>query len=148
MTILFSFGVYFLMIFKKGYFELNTALLVGGIIYFIYVFPTFLLHLQYYFRNHKDIFQYDKLSGQMIYEKGDSTIKFEEKDIEKITVFKSHTLAENRTPLLTWDEYNYAVIELKNGQVVKLSSLLVYELDKKVNFDNIEIKKTLYAWMS
>lgn len=146
--IVFSIGMYFLMIYKKGYFELNTALLVGGITFLIYVFPMFILHMQYYFINRNDIFKNDKSSGKMVFQSGGKQTCFELNDIQKIIVFKSRPLAENRTPIFAWDEYNYAVIELKDGQIIKLSSLLVNELDKVVKFDNTEIKKTLYAWMS
>lgn len=140
--------MYFISMYKKGYFDLNMAVWAGGIGITVYLIPLISLHLNHYFKNKDDLFEYDQLSGEIVYQKRDSKLSFRNEDIQKITVFKSRPLAENRTPILIWDEYNYAVIELKNGRVLKLSSLLVYELDKVVKFENTEIRKTLYAWIS
>lgn len=139
--------IYFLILYKKGYFELNTALLVGGIFFLGYSIPLLSIHLNYYLRNRNDTFKYDKSTGQAVYKSGKEEIKFEGKDICKITIYKSWPLSRNDVPVFAWDFYNYAVIELINGRVIKLSSLLVNELDKVVKFDNVEIKKALYAWM-
>ena len=136
------------MIYKRGYFEMETALLVGGITFVGYSIPVVAIHMRYYVENMNDVFNYNASSGEVIYQKKGSQIKFRNEDIQKITVVKSRPIAENRTPAFAWDYYNYAVIELKDGQVLKISSLLVYELDKVMKFENTEIKKTFYAWMS
>jgi len=148
MLICFPVIIYFLMLYKKGYFDINIALLVGGIFFLGYSIPLISLHLNYYLRNQNDTFEYEETTGNATYQSGAEEIKFAEKDIHKIIVCKSWPLSRNDVPIFAWDLYNYAVIELKGGQVIKLSSLLVYELDKVVKFDNIEIKKTLYAWIS
>ncbi|WP_158857329.1 hypothetical protein [Lunatibacter salilacus] len=93
------------------------------------------------------MFKYDKSTGQAIYQNGKKEIKFNVKDVVKIKVYKSWPLSRNGKPVFAWDYYNHSVIELKDGQIIKLSSLLVFELDKVVKFDNTEIKKTLFAWM-
>ena len=139
--------VYCLFLFKKGYFDLRKGFLIGGIFFTIYSIPILLLHLNYYFNNHGDIFNYDSYSGKVIFEKKGKKIKFEKKDIFKITVFKSWPLSRNDLPVFPWDYYNYAVIELKNGEIIKLSSLLISELDKVIKIDNTEIKKRFYAWI-
>jgi hypothetical protein len=110
--------------------------------------PSVLIHLNHYFKNRNVILQYDALHGEFIYSQLENIRKFGHLDIEKITVYKSWPLAKGRSITLIWDSYNYAVIELKEGTIIKLSSLLVNEFDKVVNFENIEIKKTFYAWMS
>jgi hypothetical protein len=145
--VIFSIGIYFLMIYKYGSFDLQKGLIVGVITLSLFVLPMLILHLQYYFQNRHDKFEYDQLSGEIVYQRGDSKLTFRVEEILKITVHKSRPLAEGRTPILIWDEYNYAVIELKDGQKIKLSSLLVNELDKVLKFENTEIKKTLYAWI-
>jgi hypothetical protein len=139
--------IYFVLLYKKGFFDLNTALLVGAIFFPVFSIPLISIHLNHYLRNRNDVFKYDRSTGQAIYQNSKREIKFETKDIEKITVYKSWPLSRNDLPVLAWDYYNYAVIQLKDGQVVKLSSLLVFELDKVMTFENFEIKKTLYAWM-
>ena len=147
-TILLPVIVYFLSIYKKGYFDFNAAIWAGSIGFFGYFIPILSIHLNYYFRDRHNSFEFNRSSGEINYCKGDDTVSFNEGDIQKITVTKSRPLAEGRTLILPWDEYHYAVIELKDGQVLKISSLLVYELDKVVKFENTEVKKPFYAWMS
>jgi hypothetical protein len=140
--------IHFLLLYKKGVFDTNTALLVGAIFFLVFSIPLISIHLNHYLRNRNDVFKYDRSTGQAFYQNGKREIEFEANDIEKITVYKSWPLSRNDLPVLAWDYYNYAVIQLKDGQVVKLSSLLVFELDKVVKFDNVDIKRTLCAWMS
>lgn len=71
--------VYYLFLFKKGYFDLRKGFLIGGIFFIIYSIPILLLHLNYYFNNHGDIFNYDSYSGKVIFEKKGKRIKFEKK---------------------------------------------------------------------
>jgi hypothetical protein len=148
MVICFPALFYFLMIYKKGYFDLNIALKIGGLYFLIYSIPLILLHLNYYLNNRKDEFEYETSTGNMLHKKRNNKTKFTSKDIHKVVVYKSWPLSRNGLPIFAWDLYNYAVIELKDGQIIKLSSLLVNELDKVLKFNNIEVKKTLYAWMS
>lgn len=141
-------AVYFLMSYKLGYYRQDTAFLVGSITFLFCVFPMIVLHINYYLKDRDNAFEYDSLSGQSVYHGKDLRVDFGNDDIRKLLVYKSWPLAEDRTLITPWDAYNYAVIELKDGQVLKLSSLLVYELDKVVKFENMEVKKTFYAWMS
>lgn len=137
-----------MMIYKAGHFELKPALFMGGFVFILYVTPMIVLHIQYYLLNRTDTFEYDCSLGKMIFKSKGKQICFENHEIRKITVFKTRTLAENRTPIFMWDYYNYSVIELKSGEVIKLSSLLVNEIDKVLNMDGLKIRKTLYPWIS
>jgi len=112
----------------------------------LYILPGLVLHLNHIVKN-----RFDEL---ILMPKGLELIKLGKKiqfnwiDVDTITSYKSRPLSEERTPVLIWDSYNYTIIKLKDGREFKISSLLVNELDKKIPFDNVEIKKTFYAWMS
>mgnify|MGYP001794232344 CR=1 FL=1 len=141
-TILLPAIMYFLLIYKRGYFDLELALLAGSIFFVIISIPVFSLHLKYYLTNRNDLFNYDRLNQKIIYQTEQETTEFTTSDIEKIIVYKSHPIAETRTPTMIWDYCNYAIIKLKDGKIFKISGLLVYELDKVVKFENTEVKKT------
>ncbi|WP_140160556.1 hypothetical protein [Algoriphagus antarcticus] len=143
-----SIGIYLMVVYKVGHFELIPSLFMGGFVFILYVVPMIVLHIQYYLLNRNDTFEYDCSIGKMIFRRKGKQICFEDHEILKITVFKTRTLAENRTPIFLWDYYNYSVIELKSGEVIKLSSLLVNEIDKVLNIDVFKIRKTLYPWIS
>ena len=127
---------------------MTTGLLVGGITFIGYSIPVIAIHLNHFLKNRSDVFKYNNLSREVIFDHEGVQISFFNEDIESNIVFKSRPIAEGRTPIFAWDYYNYALIQLKNGQVLKISSLLVYELDKVLKFENTEVKKTFYAWMS
>lgn len=141
-------SLYFLLISRDGKFDLNKAVIAGIIVFAVFVFPMILLHINYYLKSKGRSISYDESTGQLIYDDQRNEMKFGIKDLQKVTVYKSWPMGQGRTPMFPWDVYNYAVIELKDGQVLKISSLLVYEFDKVVKFENTEIKKTFYAWMS
>ena len=84
----------------------------------------------------------------MTYSKGNFKVCFKREDVANITVFKSWSLSQGRTPALSWDVYNYSRIELKDGTLLKISSLLVSELDKILKLENTHIRKTLFAWIT
>ena len=140
-------AVYFLMVNQFGYYKQDRALFISGITFSVCVFPLVLLHLNYYLKDRFSTFKYNSL-GESVYQNGEKKIEFSNNDIDKILVFKSWPLAEERTLIFPWDSYNYAKIYLKDGTVFTISSLLVYELDKVVNIKNVTIKKTFFAWIS
>ena len=147
-VVCFPWIVYFLMIYKWGYYDQGVAIaVIGGGVAFFSIFHLS-LHLNYYLHDRKGMFFYNSATGESKYVKGEYKIEFTSKDINQITIFKTKPLAKKRTPILVWDEYNYSMIELKCGKVFKISSLLVFELDKVMGFDNTEIRTTLYPWMS
>lgn len=140
-------GCYLLYRYKMNF--SNLDLIIKIFVYGMsgYLIPIVLIHLNHYFKNRFDSFQYDAGTGEIIYERRGIIRKIASSEIEKITVYKSWPLAKGRSTTLIWDSYNYAVIVLKDGTIIRLSSLLVNELDKVVNFENIEVKKTFYAWI-
>lgn len=139
---------YYMMIAKMGEYAHETALIVGLIFFVVFIGPILTLHFNHQIKSKGSSIYYDEQLGKLTYNKKRLELKFKIKDIKVITIYKSWPMGQGRLPLFPWDVYNYAVIELKDGQVLKISSLLVYELDKVVKFENTKIKKTLYAWMS
>ncbi len=148
LLILLPVSVYFLLIHKHGFFDLQTAVMGSVIVLIIFILPMIILHLNYYFLNRRDSFSYDESNGTMIFRNDNKEYNFHTNEIISIVCYKSWPMSENRVAILPWDIYNYALVKLKNGNVIKISSLLVYEFDKLVQLDNIEIKKTFYAWIS
>ena len=138
---------HYLMVYKLGGYNLETALIVGSVVFTIFILPLLVLHVNHYLYSKGDMFSYDESRGFMIYKKRGTETEFEVKDIESIVCYKSWPLAENRTPIFPWDVYNYAAIKLKNRSLLKVSSLIVYEFDKKIKIEGIRIKKTFYPWI-
>lgn len=139
---------HYIMLYKLGGYTIETAGLVGLIFFVVFIGPILGLHFNHYFQSKGSFLNYSESQNEFSYHNKGEEVRFGIRDIQKITVYKSWSMVQGRTPSLPTDIYNYAVIELKDGQIIKLSSLLVYEFDKVVKSKKIEIKKTLYAWMS
>ncbi|MEM8969551.1 MAG: hypothetical protein AAGE93_24250 [Bacteroidota bacterium] len=138
---------YYLMLYKLGEFNVEAALIVSFVVFTTLILPLLILHINYYLYSKNDKFLYDESREIMVYERKGMVTEFEAKNIESVVSYKSWPLAENRTPIFPWDVYHYTAIELKNGSLLKVSSLVVYEFDKKVKIDGIRIRKTFYPWI-
>lgn len=139
---------HYIFITKLGQYSNHTAFNVWSVFIVLFVFPSLILHLNHYLKCRNCIFEYNKLSGKIAYIGSSARLDFYFRDIRKIMVYKSWPIAQGRTPIFAWDIYNYSKIELKEGKILKVSSLLVYELDKIIKVQDIKIKKTFYPWIS
>lgn len=115
--------------------------IVGFLLFFI---PQLILHMNYYMKNKGDIFYYDP-SGQSITinHKGECA-SFSFGDIQLLRRFKSYPLAENRMQWFPWDNYNYSIIQLKNGQEFIVTSLLVPNMDLPIDSGRVKLNKRFY----
>lgn len=148
-AIVLPFAVYHLALFKLGYYRQEEAFAVGSVTFLILAAPHILLHFDYYLNNRGDSFEVGSSGKSFVYNKGtEGELKFTTRDIKSFVCFKSRPLAEERMHVFSWDAYHYALITLKSGEKIKVSSLLIYEMDKVIKFQNIEVRKTFYAWMS
>jgi|GEM_PF-2034398 len=147
LLVLMPFVLYFLMIVKYDVFDLKKAVIAGVLVFVVFILPMLILHFNYYSVNKGSSFSYNELEGEMIFKNSHGENKFNTNEIDSIICHKSWPMSNNRSALLPWDIYNYAEVRLKNGQILKISSLLVYEFDKQVISDTIEIKKRFYPWI-
>lgn len=139
---------HYMMILKSTEYTFSRAIYIGVVSFLVFILPILAIHFNHYLTNKGCTLEYNKDSHQFIYIIKGKKIKFNRDDIECITVFKSWSMEQGKTPTMPTDIYNYAVVKLKDGYILKISSLLVYEFDKVFNFKNIEVKKRLYPWIS
>ena len=152
-TILFSivlmpFLIPFVAQLKQSYATKEELIYIGIATFFIFIIPLLILHFNHYLQSRGVSFSYDQYSGELEYKKARSKINFTLDDIASIVVYKSFSMAKNKTPTMLTDIYNYGVITLKNNTILKISSLVVYELDKVIKFESTQIRRKWYPWMS
>lgn len=145
--IILPFVIHCIMLLRLGSYTEREGFTVSAITFLIFTIPHLILHFRYYLKNRKDVFQIDSLGKNFSYLSYGKEIRFSESDIETMTCYKSRPFAEERMHILPWDIYHYSIITLKNGQKITITSLLIYEFDKMIKFDNLKTKKTLYAWV-
>ncbi|SEJ41728.1 hypothetical protein SAMN05192553_103786 [Cyclobacterium xiamenense] len=119
-------------------------ILLSTALFLVFFIPQLVLHINYYMKNKGDIFFYDPVGQRItINHKGESA-SFSFSDIELIKRFKSYPLAEDRMQWFPWDNYNYSMVRLKNGQEFIITSLLVPNMDLPIDSDKIKIMKRFY----
>ncbi len=67
-------------------------------------------------------------------------------DIDWIERNKSFALAADWYQWMPWDNYNYSVIHLKNGQQFVVTSLLVPNMDLPLEENKIKLRKRFYCY--
>ena len=138
--------LYCLIALRGNSYNNKQIIIIGIVLFCITILPLIVLHINHYLNSKNSIFGYEDFI-KFTYKKNKVNIDFNKEDVESLISYKSYAVADNRTPVLPWDIYNYSEIRLKNGDRIRISSLLINELDKKIKFENAIIKKTIYAWI-
>jgi hypothetical protein len=106
--------------------------LIGGIILFDLVFyfiPLFILYSNHRKHGKGVVFEYDKIHKKYIYSSQDQEIKFTAADLNEVVHFVTPSNYEERTDWVMWGKFFYTHINLKCGRVIKLSCLVLDEVE-------------------
>lgn len=116
-------------------------------IFMIGVLPTIIIHINYYLANRGDSLMFSSQDSIItITHKGKPTT-FTLDDIDHIEKYMSYNLAANRSGVIPWDDYNHAIIYLKDGQEFIVTSLLVPNLNLLLEAEKIVIKTNFYRFV-
>ncbi len=129
---------------RYGFIDYGKIIPISLVTILIFLIPQLILHINYYRRNKGDIFFYDPAGQRVTINRKGESASFSFSDIELIKRFKSYPLADNRMQWFPWDNYNYSIIRLKNGQEFIITSLLVPNMDLPINSSRIKLKKRFY----
>lgn len=144
--IIFSLGPYYL-IYKHGYQDVNLYYFGCLGLFLLFLVPQMAIHLRFYLLNKGRTFFYlpDQQRMSLMLKSG-RTIQFSFDDIKRVERSKSIPLAENRAHWFPWDNYNYSVIYLKDGQQFVITSLLVPNMDLPLDESKIKLRKRFYCY--
>ncbi len=138
---------YYFALYKLETQSFNEARLIVIGISALFIIPVIIIHLNHLNHNWKSKFLIRK-DDEFIYTKGQSSIVFLVEEIKSLTSIKSWPLAEERPPTFPWDIYHYSIIELVDGRIIKISSLLVYNSEKLIPSKETTIKRTFFTWIT
>jgi len=109
-------------------FETSTAAILG-LLFFILVAGgiNLILHINHYINSKDQTLVLSKGSDSFLFGDCDAPIKYFKKDIQQITIEK------NTARKCPWNDFTISNLELKNGEVLKISSILLhgYEIERK-----------------
>ncbi len=129
---------------RYGFMDYAKIISISFVTILIFLIPQIILHINYYIKNKGDIFFYDPVGQRITINHNGESASFSFSDIELIKRFKSYPLAEDRMQWFPWDNYNYSMVRLKNGQEFIITSLLVPNMDLPIDSDKIKIMKRFY----
>ncbi|MDW3194246.1 MAG: hypothetical protein R8G66_17865 [Cytophagales bacterium] len=109
--------------------------------------PLITLHINHLLNSVNICVEVNFVEGVIRYTNPEGITEFRKEDVDFVINVKSIPLAENRLPILPWDVYNYALIKLKSGREIKISSLLIDQFDKQIGIGKISVKKSFYPWI-
>lgn len=134
------------MVYKFGLDDLTTFIryALSGLLLFL--IPQLIIHICYYLLNRGRVLLYDEEKKEITITINGKPYKFAFDDIAQIERNKSMPFAENRSRWFPWDDYNYSVIRLKNGQQFIITSLLVPNMDLPLDESKIRLRKRFYCY--
>jgi len=119
-------GVYF-----WGEDTLEAGLIAGGAWYLVFnLIPQAILHVRYIILNYKMVLEVDFDCGKMSFKTKRYANTFSKDDIKGIINYK--TRSRSSFTMLPWDGYAYMIIYLNNGDRYVITSLMVKNLELKV----------------
>tara|TARA_A100001391_G_scaffold138542_1_gene96906 strand:+ start:135 stop:641 length:507 start_codon:yes stop_codon:yes gene_type:complete len=136
-VLLLIFG-YFLLIVL---FNFNFGVIIITLIAFLlFVAPGIYLHIEYWFNNKND--KYIINLDSIIEINKDNEKKYYSNEIEQIVLYGSATLFKPWFHLSAMEQYHFASVFLKNGNILIITCLLTPRVDKAMEkLKDVKIKK-------
>jgi hypothetical protein len=119
--------------------DLKMMVIMGCLPFFVGI-PTFYLHIEYlYFNKDESIITNSQEKKFVVFsKKREQTYLFE--DIQQINVYACPNLYENRSKFMFFENYHYAIINLKNGLQIGVTCFMVNPIVKFTRqFDGVDI---------
>lgn len=141
----FSLAPYYLR-YLHGEENVNSYYIVCSVAFLLFFIPQLIVHLRFYWIDKGRTLYYTPDQQQIFLAiKSGHIIGFSFDEIEFIERNKSIPSAENRMLWFPWDNYNYSVIHLTNGQRFIVTSLLVPNMDLPLEESKIKLRKRFYC---
>ncbi|MGK6353539.1 hypothetical protein [Parapedobacter sp. DT-150] len=140
------YGLTYYLKYRFGIQDMRLYNLICFFAFLIFFIPQLIIHLTYYWLNEGRIFYYNPSEHHITIRIRGKEYGFNFDDIESVERNKSFALSGVMYQWMPWDNYNYSVIRLKNGQRFVITSLLVPDMDLPLEDKKINLKKRFYAY--
>ena len=125
--------------------SLGFAIKAAVIILLVVLVPHAVLHARYTLAERGTRISFDKRSRRVRYEIGDQTADFSLNEIDAVKVVRSRALANRDLQWFPWDSYCYALIKLRDGRQILVTSLLVPDLEFPIKMPNETQRLAIYC---
>ena len=120
---------------------------VGASIWFLLSFvPLVVLHLRYVVESTGVVLIYDTVTRKLIYRRGNDSCEFFVSEIAAIESTKTPSLRKGSLLWYPWDSSCFAVIQLRSGKKLLITSLVVPRLRWPFSFPNETVHEAIFCW--
>lgn len=125
----------------------SNAVLIFLFFWLAYFIPTMYLHIEYYLKNrgqHLEILENEVI----LYDRRGQVRRYQNKELQKVILYKSASLDKGGIPLTPLESYHYARIIPKQGEEIIVTCLMAADVEeaiKHIKWVPYERKKRLFA---
>ena len=128
--------------------HLPLVLSVAGTYVGIVVALHAAIHIRYMLVSKGKWFQFDIGKRQTIIHENGETRIISDDDVLVVEVVLHRSLSRNELAFYPWQTYGYALIRLKSGDCILITTLALPKLDWPYEFRNVVVSEKLYPWPS
>jgi hypothetical protein len=145
------FGIVLIILYYNRY-NLGKAGDALYVLYYLYAVQSIgllLVHWNFYRCNRNDVLLVDSTNHQYSFSHNGVTTEFRNEDINKAIFYCSYPkYVKYGKRLLFWDDYDYIKIELSNGTIIVVTSLLTkYDIQFVFRGIDFETKRLFFRWI-
>ncbi|MDN3653247.1 hypothetical protein QWY77_10880 [Thalassotalea ponticola] len=123
-------------------FGVNAAL----IIFFVVFIPHSIIHIRYTLLSRGKEVSFDKKNKEIRYKSRNSERIIKHSDINNVRIVLNTAQKNNSPQCFPWQAYSYAVLILKTGEQILITSLLVPNLNWPYTFSSITLEDDIWCW--
>ena len=139
-------GVPLYVHYVHGIEDLRFTILVTAAFFLLILVPHLLIHLRYTFLSSAVSVEFIDQPQEIVVKFGDQTKVIHNVDIETVDLVIPRSLARKEVFVYPWQLYGYAIINLRSGEKVLITSLVVPRLKFPFKLQNVNIRESLYCW--
>jgi hypothetical protein len=120
--------------------------LVAILFYAVFVIPSFVIHLIYYFKNRNQ--EIEVYSDKLVFREKGKEMVYKVDELEKIILFKSASLKKRGFQFNAIELYHYAHILTKTGEKIIITCLItpdVEEVIRQLKGVPVEVRRNIFS---
>lgn len=108
--------------------------------------PHFLIHYRYTILSSGVTVKFDGQHKKITFKSRDDQKVVHDHDIASIDMVLTRSLARDELIAYPWQAYGYAIIRLRSGEKLLITSLLVPRMKIPYEFRELNVRESLYCW--
>ncbi len=135
-----------IVLYQYGSNRLPLAFLVSGALFLAVFIPHAALHIRYTSVSRGLALKFDNVKKHIHVRKHGESRIVKDEQIANVQCVAHRSLTRNEAAMYPWQAYGYAIVRLRTGERLVITTLAVPDLRWPYEFRNAEIREVLYPW--